>query len=489
LLINHFIPDKAYCINCTPLYLDSSYPEEYLNEDTIEKYDNEDFTELELHVEKIDYNYLYKLNVVQCGCPCKYGRLNGLDTTSFYKNECFDQWKEFKEWKYFKCFFEKSCSTGNIYRGKISSNSTFSTTTTITSPKANKDFTTKQPEISVGKNETELESSQINDDKELEFEKIDYNHLERINVVQCGCPCKYGKINGLANTSFYKNECFDQSRKLMERNSFNCYIEESCSTGIVYRGELRSNTTTTTTTTTTATSTKTSTDIVSTSNVTTTSSNIETEKIDNDYLNVVQCGCPCKYGKINGLANTSFYKNECFDQWKELKEWKYFKCFFEKSCSTGNIYRGKLSSNSTSSTTTTITSPTAIDFTSPSNVTLTSSNIEIEKIDLRYLIENTTEKYDNKDFTTKQPEISVGKSETELESSQINDDKELEFVTTSKLKIEKIETPTNFIDENPSITPTSKPEIDFTTDKNNGIYNFINSIQLIKEKLYGNDKI
>ena len=268
MLINHFIPDKAYCINCTPLYLDSSYPEEYLNEDTIEKYDNEDFTELELQVEKIDYNYLCKLNVVQCGCPCKYGRLNGLANTSFYKNECFDQWKEFKEWKYFKCFFEKSCSTGNIYRGKLSSNTT----------------------------------------------------------------------------------------------------------------------TTTTTTTTTATSTKTSTDIISTSNVTT-----------------------------------------------------------------------------------------------------TSSNIEIEKIDLRYLIENTTEKYDNKDFTTKQPEISVGKNETELESSQINDDKELEFVTTSKLKIEKIETPTNFIDEIPSITPTSKPEIDFTTDKNNGIYNFINSIQLIKEKLYGND--
>ena len=193
-------------------------------------------------------------------------------------------------------------------------------------------------------------------------------------------------------------------------------------TGIVYRGELRSNTTTTTT----ATSTTTSTDIISTSNV-------------------VKCDCPCKYGRLNGLDNTSFYKNECFDQWKEFKEWKYFKCFFEKSCSTGNIYRGKISSNSTFSTTTTITSPKA-----------------------------------NKDFTTKQPEISVGKSETELESSQINDDKELEFVTTSKLKIEKIETPTNFIDENPSITPTSKPEIDFTTDKNNGIYNFINSIQLIK---------
>ena len=122
MLINHFIPDKAYCINCTPLYLDSSYPEEYLNEDTIEKYDNEDFTELELHVEKIDYNYLYKLNVVQCGCSCKYGEFHRLANTSFYKNQCFDQWNGFIEWNSFSCFIEKTCSTGIIYRAKLSSN-------------------------------------------------------------------------------------------------------------------------------------------------------------------------------------------------------------------------------------------------------------------------------------------------------------------------------------------------------------------------------
>ena len=108
---------------------------------------------------------------------------------------------------------------------------------------------------------------------------------------------------------------------------------------------------------------------------------------------------------------------------RRLIELNTFNCFLEKSCSTGNIYRGKLSSNSTSSTTTTTTpsTTTATDFTSTSNVTLTSSNIENQKIDSGYLSKNTTEKYDYEVFTTKQPEISERNSVTEIVSSQIND--------------------------------------------------------------------
>ncbi len=57
---------------------------------------------------------------------------------------------------------------------------------------------------------------------------------------------------------------------------------------------------------------------------------------------------------------------------------------------------------------TTTPATTATDFTSTSNVTLTSSNTENEKIVSRYLNENTKEKYDYKVFTTKQPR--AGKS-------------------------------------------------------------------------------
>jgi hypothetical protein len=153
---------------------------------------------------------------------------------------------------------------------------------------------------------------------------------------------------------------------------------------------------------------------------------LQFEKIDYNYLvsiNVVQCGCPCKYGEFNQLDTTSFYKKQCLGPMGRLIEWNTFNCFLEKSCSTGNIYRGKLSSNSTSSTTTTTAPPTttATDFTSSSNVTLTSSNIENQKIDSGYLTKNTTEKYDYEVFTTKQPEISERNSVTEIVSSQIND--------------------------------------------------------------------
>jgi hypothetical protein len=349
----------------------------YLNENTTEKYNFEVFTtkqpqildrnnknliessqindDKELEFEKIDYNYLKSINVVQCGCPCKYGKINGLDTTLFYENECFDQWIGFIKGKYFKCFIENSCSTGIVYKGELRSNA-FTSTTTPATPAP--DFTS-----------TSYLTTTTNN---IEIEKIDFKYLKSINVKKCECFCYLGEIYGLANTPFYKNEC--RWKEFIQWKTFTCFIEKSCRTRIIYRGKLSSNTTTTTT----VSSTTAATDFTSSSNTTSTITKIEIEKIDFRYLksiNVKLCGCMCYMGKAFDLSSTSFYKNQCFKGSKFLS-WEYFFCFIKKSCQTENFifYRGKLSSNSTSSASNTTSS----------NVVATSKP-KIEKIDHNYL--------------------------------------------------------------------------------------------------------
>ncbi len=133
----------------------------------------------------------------------------------------------------------------------------------------------------------------------------------------------------------------------------------------------------------------------------------------------MQCGCPCEYGRLNGLDATFFYKQHCFGEliFKKWKNFKYFSCFIEKSCDTGIIYSGDLSSINTVIT---------------------------------YEVTN---------------------------------------ITASKLKIEKIETPTIIFDENSNLTP-SKPENDFAKrNRNNGIFDLNNFFSINYGKFLGNDEI
>jgi hypothetical protein len=220
-----------------------------------------------------------------------------------------------------------------VYRGVLRSNaSTFITTTTKTAT----DFTSTSILTSTTSN------------IEIEIEKIDFRYLKSINVKKCECFCYLGEFYGLANTSFYKNEC--RWKQFVKRKTFTCFIQKSCRTRIFYRGRLSSNTTTTTTT---------ATDFTTSSNTTKTLSKIEIEKIDFKHLksiNVKLCGCMCYMGKAFGLSYTSFYRKQCFKGSKFLS-WEFFFCFIEKSCQTENFifFRGKLSSNSTSSASNTTT--------------------------------------------------------------------------------------------------------------------------------------
>ncbi len=220
----------------------------------------------------------------KCECFCYLGEFYGLANTSFYKNEC--RWKQFVKRKTFTCFIQKSCRTRIFYRGRISSNTT-STTTTAT------DFTTTS-------NTTKTLSK-------IEIEKIDFKHLKSINMKLCVCMCYMGKAFGLSYTSFNRKQCFrSKGSKFLSWEFFFCFIEKSCQTEnfIFFRGKLSSNSTS------------------SASNTTTpkvfTTSKPKIEIIDYKYLdsiNVVQCGCSCKYGEFHKLANTSFYINQCFDLW------------------------------------------------------------------------------------------------------------------------------------------------------------------------------